>query len=351
MLPYDTTSLCDVCYRHIPATVFAKDGKVMLKKHCMMHGNFESVVENSERFYKWLPQTYDPNFAKWNVILIEITDRCNLNCPHCYHLPDNKVTDRPVETIIEQINNFPKDDSMIILAGAEPTVRKDVANVIKEIKKHHSNRKVGLLTNGVKLSNEKFVIELKEAGADAFFIGLNHPDYQGVKVHNKQLKGIKNLVKHGLSIEYIGYTCESKEQLADIIFEAQKLCTVTDMIRIRFGSDIGRTPDEQLRTLSDNYNDIVQLAIEKNYKVTSITGDDNIYHKMIQVGEAAIRLIQWPDVTNIVMDELKTGPWCQFYDGPITNFVHQVITRDAYKNKNLIAYDKCPEEYRYHYCE
>jgi hypothetical protein len=62
---------------------------------------------------------------------------------------------------------------------------------------------------------------------------------------------------------------------------------------------------------------------------------------------AILRLIQWPDVTNIDMEELNTGPWCQFYNGPITNFVHQVITRDAYKNMKLPQKDTAPKRYQY----
>jgi hypothetical protein len=47
------------------------------------------------------------------------------------------------------------------------------------------------------------------------------------------------------------------------------------------------------------------------------------------------------------MEELKTGPWSQFYDGPVTNFVHQVITRDAFKNNGLPMLDTVPEDYQY----
>ena len=75
--------------------------------------------------------------------------------------------------------------------------------------------------------------------------------------------------------------------------------------------------------------------------------DNNLYHIMINWNGIDIRLIQWPDITNIDMEELDTGPWCQFYDGPITNFVHQVITRDAYKNMNLPKLDEVPEKYTY----
>jgi hypothetical protein len=42
------------------------------------------------------------------------------------------------------------------------------------------------------------------------------------------------------------------------------------------------------------------------------------------------------------LDYLKTGPWSYFYDGPVTNFVHQVIMRDATINNNLPKLDEVP---------
>jgi hypothetical protein len=84
-----------------------------------------------------------------------------------------------------------------------------------------------------------------------------------------------------------------------------------------------------------------------NNEVEAYSSDDNPYHVMLSWNGILLRLIQWPDVTNIDMEELATGPWCQFYDGPITNFVHQVITRDAYKNMNLPQLDLAPTKYHY----
>jgi hypothetical protein len=90
-------------------------------------------------------------------------------------------------------------------------------------------------------------------------------------------------------------------------------------------------------------------------KVVSILGpevsrgvyDDNPYHVMMDWGQIRLRLIQWPDVTNIDLDELATGPWCNFVGGPITNFVHQVILRDAFKNNKLPVLDYVPKKYHY----
>ena len=339
---YNTTSLCGTCYRHLPATVYEEDGKVFVAKSCPDHGASIHVIENDAEFFHKLKKTPADEY-RWEITLIEVTDKCNLNCPHCYHLPDNRSVDRSIEDIVNQVKQL--ECNRIMFAGAEPTVRKDLLDVVKAVKDCGKN--VFILTNGVKLQDEDFVKQLVEVGVSGVSIGLNHPDYQGSTVHRKQLQGIINCVKHKLKIEYIGYTVEAAYQLEYIVEEMQQLARAADQIRIRFGSDIGRAPDEPFRTLSNNYKDILDVAQQRGYDVEWLNGDDNIYHVMLQIGKAKVRLIQWPDVDNIVMEELMTGPWCNFYDGPVTNFVHQVITRDAFKNKKLPMLDTCPSKYHY----
>jgi hypothetical protein len=48
------------------------------------------------------------------------------------------------------------------------------------------------------------------------------------------------------------------------------------------------------------------------------------------------------------MQQLKHSPWAKINkQGYLTNFVHQVITRDAYVNKALPVLDRVPEMYTY----
>lgn len=49
------------------------------------------------------------------------------------------------------------------------------------------------------------------------------------------------------------------------------------------------------------------------------------------------------DETDIHMEELRSGPYCDFVDNHgITNFLHQIIRRDVQKNKLL---DYTPNRY------
>jgi hypothetical protein len=275
--------------------------------------------------------------------LFEASDRCQLNCPHCYHLPDNKIEDRPIDAVIEQLKRFPKD-STPMLAGAEATLRPDFVELCAEINKL-GFKQFSLLSNGLRFDNEDFTRDCYNAGLQVMCLGLNHPSYQGDKVHEKQLRGLANMIDTGYGIGYVGYTIEDYDHLPFILDEITKINSKQiNHFRIRCGSFIGRSSDQQRGYLSVLVRKVKDIL---GPTVTAYTADDNPYHVMLQWNDIVLRLIQWPDVTNIDLEELATGPWCEFYDGPITNFVHQVITRDAYKNNNLPQLDIVPTRYQY----
>lgn len=235
-----------------------------------------------------------------------------------------------------------------MLAGAEPTLRSDFADLCGEISQL-GFPKVMVLTNGVRFADEDFTIAVKEAGAPALCIGLNHWSYQGNKIHQKQLRAIDNLIKHKFEINYIGYTLESLDHLPEVLEEIQELHAKlwkpeVCHFRIRCGSFIGRSSDSERSYLSKLVKEVQALTDDG---ITFCNGDDNPYHVVVFWDKIILRLIQWPDVTNMDLEELDTGPWCQFYDGPVTNFVHQVITRDAYINEKMPAKDLVPKKYRH----
>jgi uncharacterized radical SAM superfamily Fe-S cluster-containing enzyme len=99
---HDTVSLCNTCYRHIPAFVFEQDNQIYLKKKCPFHGESEILVEPDAALFHSLEYTSRDDKS----ILFEITDKCQLECPHCYHLPDNKNQDRPIEEILDQLTKI-----------------------------------------------------------------------------------------------------------------------------------------------------------------------------------------------------------------------------------------------------
>lgn len=338
----NTMSICELCFRHIPAQRFYKDGGVWIGKNCPVHGYSEHLIESNAEFYdnlKYNIEDYNPA-----GYVVEITDRCNLTCPHCYQMPDNRKIDKTLESIVEEIKNYPNDGISITFAGAEPTMRKDLFHLIIKVKE--LGRPVNILTNGVRLEDPKYVAQLIDAGTDFVTIGLNHPNYQGQFTHERQLRAIQNCVEQGLRIKNINYTLENYDQIPFILNEIQQLKDVAEEFRIRGGADIGRSPDEERKYLSELVTEVKLQADRLGLNWNKISADDNIYHYMVELNGATHRLIQWANASDVDLDELRCGPWGSFVPGvPLTNLMHQVILRDAAINKGLSLPDKVPEKY------
>jgi hypothetical protein len=345
-----TTSLCHECHYHIPAYRYELKGSVYICKNCITHGLSHHMIERDATFYRTLEKTEHTLWHFDSYVLVEVTDRCNLECPHCYHLPDNKIKDRPREEIINLIKSFPKSLNTIVLAGAEPTLRKDFVELLQDL--NELNVTIYILTNGIKLADEDFVNELIDKGFSEiyFCVGLNHPSYAGSNIiRRKQEHGIRNALTH-FQIGYISYSLIDLTELDDVLTEItagfNKDSEIPELFRIRCGSEIGRNATADPVFLSDLYKAVVAWATQRGLVVRKHDADNNIYHQVIELDGKIIRLIHWCNETNIDLEELRSGPWNAFVpnDG-ITNFLHQIIRRDTWKNKGLILPDVPPIRY------
>lgn len=348
-----TVSLCHQCHSHIPAIRYHKDGKVYIAKQCVVHGISHHMIESDYEFYSNIYYTQDnPQYNFNGGVLIEVTDRCNLACPHCYHEPDNALTDQPIDNILSQIKKWPigKDDiHRVILSGAEPTLRKDFNELVKEITKLDPSVTVSVMTNGIRFSDLNYIKSAQESGLSSINVGLNHPSYNDhATIRRKQIEAINNAHLLGMGISYISYTMMTLEEVDFIMNEICSNEWQSKNFRIRYGSDIGRNPGQERKFVSDIYKTIEQWCKinDKSFE-RIIEADNNIYHVMAKVDGKDIRIIQWCDETDIDMEELRSGPWCDFVPDGITNFLHQIIRRDVWKNQHLILPDSPPARYQF----
>ena len=348
-----TVSLCQHCYSHVPAVRYHKDGKVYIAKHCAVHGISHHMIESDYEFYSELYYTQsNPRYNFNGGVLIEVTDRCNLTCPHCYHEPDNSLTDQPIEAILSQIKKWPLGENAIhrvILSGAEPTLRKDFIELVKAITDLDPSITVSVMTNGICFSDLNYVRQAKASGLSSVNVGLNHPSYNDhATIRKKQLTAINNIHLEGLAVSYISYTMMSLDEVDFIMNEICSNEWRSKNFRIRYGSDIGRNPGQERIFVSDVYKSIENwcAANGKSFE-RIIEADNNIYHVMARVEGKDIRIIQWCDITDIDIEELRSGPWCDFVPDGITNFLHQIIRRDVWKNKGLILPDSPPDRYKF----
>lgn len=340
----DTLSLCEHCYRHIPAIRFLRDNSIWLGKSCKEHGYTEHLVEPDSEFY--LNYNY-PRHALGSYF-IEITNHCNLACPHCYQEPDNSQIDPSIDYLLELIKSWPDDGYPVSLVGAEPTTRKDLPDLINSIQQLPGKpRSIMILTNGVNLSNLQYVNKFKNIPNLSWTIGLNHPEYQGQIVRKKQMRGIKNMQDAGLRIKNISYTLKDLGQMEYCMEEIQWFgLSICEQYRIRCGADIGRHPGLPKLFLSDLIKEAKRIADKNNWSVDISHAHGNRAHYPLIVNNIMIKIIQWPDVKTLDLSEVQTEAIADILPGkPPSPLVHQVILRDGALNKKLPLYDTIPQEY------
>ena len=226
-----TKSVCPVCLRVIDAVYteqrIGKDNEqwsgMFLNKSCPDHGFFSTLVweDSKEAFLDLLEKEsegkktaygkkkkdkgcpYDCGLCEEHLqesccVLLEVTNRCNLNCPVCFASASAKGTKDPsLDDIRESLQDMLQTGGPfnLQLSGGEPTVRDDLATIIR-MAKQMGFQYIQLNTNGIRIALEEgYLLELKEAGLDSVFLqfdGLTDASYQYLR--GRDLLEMKDMV-------------------------------------------------------------------------------------------------------------------------------------------------------------
>jgi MoaA/NifB/PqqE/SkfB family radical SAM enzyme len=107
------------------------------------------------------------------VVSYEVTLSCNCNCLHCdlggVIKHEKQITPEEYGDLTHRLKPLAAQ-----ISGGEPLLRKDIAAIVKAIKKAGVKYAI-LVTNGV-LLNESNYLQLREAGIDQFSVSLDFPD-------------------------------------------------------------------------------------------------------------------------------------------------------------------------------
>lgn len=139
----------------------------------------------------------------WNI-----TRACNLFCKHCYEnagRPDEKELN--TEEAMRGIKTLAEANVLILaFSGGEPTIRKDIVDLIKCASDH--GMYCAVATNGLTFSSIEKTREFKRAGLQFVQVSLDganpetHDEFRGLKGAFKMaIEAIKNCVSEGLFVE------------------------------------------------------------------------------------------------------------------------------------------------------
>lgn len=227
-----TESLCPQCLRRIPALRLLRGDDLYLVKECPEHGKFETVIwrgvsgyeswfqmEKPVQTVKTLTEVnqgcpFDcglcPQHRQSNCCaLLEVTDRCNLECPLCFAGAAGNLSNDPSYEKIESWYRLLLETCgtcNIQLSGGEPTLRDDLPEIIA------LGRSLGfpylqLNTNGLRLAaDEDYVNKLKKAGLSSVFLQFDGTDdliysiLRGRPLLDVKKAAINNCMRQGLGV-------------------------------------------------------------------------------------------------------------------------------------------------------
>jgi uncharacterized radical SAM superfamily Fe-S cluster-containing enzyme len=305
-----TKSLCPVCLKPLEAEVYEKDGRIRIKKECSEHGKFDNTYWSNAELYKKvnvytstvkLVENHhttntkgcpsecglcDQHETTTILGLIDVTNRCNLKCPVCFAnaAVSKKIYEPSYEEIREMLKNLrnlkPVPTPAIQYAGGEPTVRKDIVDLIKlAIEEGFSHTQIA--TNGIKMSQDiNFTQELADTGLNTVYLqfdGITEEPYiynRNKNILPQKLKAIENCRKVGLGVVLVPTIVKgiNDDQIGDIIRFAIDNIDVVHGVNFQPVSFSGRTPADQVEDQRITIPDFVDLVSEQTNK--AIVTDD-----------------------------------------------------------------------------
>ncbi len=126
---------------------------------------------------------------------------CNNNCLFCVQGPEKKkFGNKSTEELIKIIKNAKRGCDTIVFTGGEPTIRKDLTELVA-LAKDLKFKTIQIQSNGRMFVYEKFCDDIVSAGANEFALALHghnaqlHNYLTGAESFRKVVAGIKNLKK------------------------------------------------------------------------------------------------------------------------------------------------------------
>jgi hypothetical protein len=177
-----------------------------------MSGNPEqdniTLLPNRPPIFHNVPE-YDIEKNPFSFLYLDMTYKCNMECGFC-DTPIRHYQDMPIETFEELCAKLPRPVNMRFV-GAEPTLYPKLKEAIHIGTKY--GHQLAIVTNGIRLSNKRFVNDLKNAidtCADPKLVNLsislngglyNDEWYEridhDISHRKKKVQGLENVIEAG----------------------------------------------------------------------------------------------------------------------------------------------------------
>ena len=297
----NTKSLCPECGKTLDAEVYDEDGKVLIKKTCDEHGEFINTYWADDELYERV-NNFEPSITSIEnpcvedtaacpdncglcskhetstvLGLIDVTNRCNLRCPVCFAnaAAAGYLYEPTQDEIRQMLRNFrnlkPHPCPAIQYAGGEPTVRKDIVELVAMAKEEGFSH-VQIATNGIRLAKrEGLAQQLKDAGLNTVYLAFDgvtpepYIDNRGRDLLPDKIQAIENCRKAGLGVVLVPTLVKgvNDHQVGEIIkfaFDHNENIYGVNFQPVSFA---GRTPSDSVEEQRITIPDFVNIIDEE----------------------------------------------------------------------------------------
>lgn len=246
----------------------------------------------------------EPEQSQFYTVGIEVTHKCNMECANCYS-PIRDIPDIPKEKIIEFVKRLGRRTE-IRLSGGEPTLRKDLAEIIYAIKE--LGHRPAVMTNGL-LLNKSRVQELRDAGLNFICLSLNGADDDDVyealdhrRCSKLKMSALKNLSEAGFFLNINCIVAKGiNEHVPARLIEILRELKTNGVLRFRNIGKLGRY--QKIENLS--FLEMIDLVAkplgkssEEVLKYNRVNGYEEKYNILFPIDSEAKYSTTWIKITD-----------------------------------------------------
>ncbi len=274
-----TGSVCPKCLEVIPAEIFARDGKVFIRKECPKHGKVEDVYWASTELYRKAMKfakdgrpVSNPNVTKSKIVCprdcglcemhrshtalgnIAVTNRCDLSCWYCFFFAQKAgyVYEPSLGSIREMASKLASEKPIpcnaIQLTGGEPTLREDLLDIVRICKEEGIDH-VQLNTNGIRLSKDvRLVRRLREEGVNTIYLSFDGVRKKTNPKNHWEVPGVlRNCRRVGMGIVLVPTVIRgvNDQEIGDILRFGFENMDIVRAVNYQPVSLVGRMPKKE----------------------------------------------------------------------------------------------------------
>jgi 7,8-dihydro-6-hydroxymethylpterin dimethyltransferase len=254
-----TTSLCEVCLKLVPAKICIQDEEVFYEKRCPDHGLKKVKVSSDASFYRWQRDflkpgdrsitlqsrtergcPYDcglcPDHEQHTCLaIVEINEQCNLQCPVCF-AGSSPASNRhrslsTISRMLDALVESEGEPDVVQLSGGEPTLHPQFFDVL-DLARSKPIRHVMINTNGIRIAEDEAFVQALAKRSKGLEVYLQFDSRQrealltlrGADLRRIRQQALEALERHKISTTLVCVVKKgvNDQEIGPIITEALK---------------------------------------------------------------------------------------------------------------------------------